>query len=90
MSTQRIQTRKAQLSQTPTPLPDSTTTTATPLAELPAYLTTAQAAAYLQLARRTVANWCNDGTLAAANVGGEGRAKNWRIPRSEIQRILNA
>ena len=91
MSAQRIQTRKAQLSQPgPTPLPDATATTATPLADLPAYLTTAQVAAYLQLARRTVSNWCADGTLAATNIGGPGHTANWRIPRSELERLLGA
>lgn len=65
------------------PLPHTTATTATPPAELPAYLTTSQAAIYLQLNRRTIANWCADGTLHAVKIGDD-----WRIPREQVQQIL--
>ena len=68
--------------------PPANISPATPLEDLPAFLTAEQAAAYLQLARRTVSDWCASGQLAAANIGGTGHAKHWRIPKSEIVRLL--
>jgi excisionase family DNA binding protein len=68
--------------------PLATIDATTPLDQLPAFLTTSQAAAYLQLDRRTVAIWCSTGTLTAAKLGTSQRGADWRIPREEIARQL--
>ena len=44
--------------------------------------TTRQVADYFQINRRTVANWCGSGKLAAIKLGDD-----WRIPRAEVQRL---
>ena len=56
---------------------------ADPLAELPALLTTTEAAEFLRWNRRTMANKCLDGTVRALRLGDD-----WRIPRGEIARLL--
>ena len=46
-------------------------------------LTVPEVAKYLKVSRTTVWRWCNDGKLLAFKVG-----KNWRIHRSEIEKIV--
>lgn len=53
-------------------------------AGLPALLTTAQVAAFLQMTRRTVAVMCADGRIAGAFKIGD----DWRIPRASVARLL--
>lgn len=52
-------------------------------ANLPPLLTTSQAAAFLQLNRRTVAAMCADGRIAARKLGDD-----WRIPCQSIVTLL--
>ncbi len=51
--------------------------------DLPLVLTSEQAAAVLQLKRRTVANMLDRGDLHGVKIG-----KEWRISRAELQRFL--
>ena len=46
-------------------------------------LTVPEVAKYLKVSRTTVWRWCNNGKLLAFKVG-----KNWRIHRSEIEKIV--
>lgn len=50
---------------------------------LPALLTAREAADFLRVNRRTVANWCLDGTIAAYRLGDD-----WRIARAEVLKLL--
>ena len=54
-----------------------------PTADLPELLTTTEAAAFLRVSRRAVADWCLDGAIRAFRLGSD-----WRIPRGEIRRLL--
>lgn len=51
--------------------------------DLPLVLTSEQAAAVLQLKRRTVANMLDRGDLHGVKIG-----KEWRISRAELRRFL--
>lgn len=51
--------------------------------DLPLVLTSEQAAAVLQLKRRTIANMLDRGDLHGVKIG-----KEWRISRAELQRFL--
>jgi excisionase family DNA binding protein len=51
----------------------------------PELWSTRQVAEYLGLTRRTVANWCADGRIAALKLGDD-----WRVPRGEVERLLGA
>ncbi len=54
-----------------------------PTADLPELLTTTEAAAFLRVGRRAVADWCLDGAIRAFRLGAD-----WRIPRAELRRLL--
>ena len=93
MSTQRIQARKRQIKDAAStrqaaPLPGTNATQATPIEQLPAYLTTRQVAAYMQLGNRTIANWCAVDKIHAARLSDDRRGGDWRIPREELARLL--
>ena len=47
-------------------------------------LTVQEAAADLRVSRSTIWRWCRDGTLSSAFKIG----RNWRIHRSEVERIM--
>lgn len=51
--------------------------------DLPLVLTTEQAAAVLQLNRRTVSNMLDRGELQGIKIG-----KEWRVSRSEVRRFV--
>ncbi len=67
------------------PPAQATPAAADPGADLPPLLTTTQAAAFLQLSRRTVATMCADGRIAAAWKLGD----DWRIPRAALLALLH-
>ena len=52
-----------------------------------AVLTTAEAAARLRVSVYTVIRWIKQGKLRGVLVGGSRRA-GWRIPASEVERLL--
>lgn len=54
-----------------------------PCARLPELLTAREAADFLRVNRRTVANWCLAGTIAAYRLGDD-----WRIARAEVLKLL--
>lgn len=56
---------------------------ATQWSDLPLVLTSDQAAAVLQLTRRTVANMLDRGDLRGVKIG-----KEWRISRAELQQFI--
>jgi excisionase family DNA binding protein len=51
--------------------------------DLPLVLTTEQAAAVLQLNRRTVSNMLDRGELQGVKIG-----KEWRVSRAEVRRLV--
>lgn len=57
----------------------------TDLERLPALLTAREAADFLRVNRRTVANWCFVGTIAAYRLGDD-----WRIARAEMLKLLES
>lgn len=46
-------------------------------------LTVKEVAEHLKLSRTTVWRWCQDGRISAFKLG-----RNWRIRRSDVERIL--
>lgn len=53
--------------------------------DLPLVLTSDQAAAVLQLTRRTITNMLDRGDLRGVKIG-----KEWRVSRAELQRFVEA
>lgn len=58
-----------------------------------ARLTVAEFARRMNVSRKTVQRWCRDKTVRAVKIGEPGRsgvrACPWRIPESEVDRILS-
>lgn len=52
------------------------------------WLTVAQVSQFLQLDHKPIRRWISEGKLAAKNLGGEGKAAEWRISRAAVNALM--
>jgi len=58
-------------------------------ATLPVYLTVGQVARHLGVSEELVRQWLREGTLRGIKTGSSQR-HHWRIPRTELQRVIDS